>query len=601
MRSIPHSRSLALLLVVPMVVLACGSDQKLKETDDDDGGTTGADTGDGGGDYIDADQDGFTTEDDCNDSNPAISPAATEICDGVDNDCDDSIDEGVKQTFYEDADGDGFGNGSVILESCEQEAGMADNPDDCDDDARAVFPGADEICNDIDDDCDDIVDEDDAIDALTFYADADADGFGDPATVAVACTLPEGHVENQDDCDDTDGDVFPGADEICNDVDDDCDTEIDEDAVDAPTWYIDDDGDGYGLDDLYEVVCDQPEDTAAVGGDCDDDDGAVNPGADEICDGIDNDCDSRTTEPGLVTYEDPDGAYLDVTSYFASGTSSAPESWRMSGDGTYYFCQGTYYAALDLAADINIVGVHGSDETILSTSYNWSVVQIGTNGVDAEISGVTLKNGNGDGRFFGTTDYGSGGGVWCAASADLRIEDVVIKDSVADVGGGIYVEGCDITLSNVLVDGNSADFGGGSAVLEGELTVSDSTYTDNSANYTGGGFYIDGEVADTTAAVQLNYSLIDDNSADFGGGAGVFSAGLGCLGSSSETEGFTDNAASYGGAVFASTPTSLRSVTCDWGTGSTNNSPHDIYLDPYAATFNFGSNESFSCSAFDCY
>ena len=104
---------------------------------------------------VDFDSDGFTrVEGDCNDNNSFVNPNAQEICDDVDNNCDGQIDEGLKTTFYEDADGDGYGNPQVTTKACSQPSGYVANNTDCDDTNTAVNPGATEIKkNGIDDDC----------------------------------------------------------------------------------------------------------------------------------------------------------------------------------------------------------------------------------------------------------------------------------------------------------------------------------------------------------------------------------------------------------------------------------------------------------------
>ena len=205
---------------------------------------------------FDVDGDGFTTCDgDCNDGLAEVFPGAPEDCDGLDNDCDGDVDED------HDADGDGF-------TTC---AG------DCEDGDPAIHPAAPEVCNAVDDDCDGAVDE---------GWDADGDGYtvcGDPAT--------------DPDCDDLDPAVFPGADEWCNGIDDDCDGVIDGGgALDAQTWYEDVDGDGFGDPASATSACEPPQGFVAIPGDCDDAAPAVNPDADEICNGIDDDCDPATDE-----------------------------------------------------------------------------------------------------------------------------------------------------------------------------------------------------------------------------------------------------------------------------------------------------------------
>ena len=190
-------------------------------------------------------------------------------------------------------------------------------PDDCDDSDSAVYPGADEHCDGVDEDCDGDVDED-AVDASSWHEDADDDGFGSAASI-VACDAPDGHVADDTDCDDTDPAVHPGATEVCNGDDDDCDTLVDDadpdwDTTSGGLWYVDGDHDGYGVGAVE--ACAQPPDTSDQGGDCDDADSSVNPGATEVCNaGVDDDCDgdaddldsSTDLSTGGTWYLDSDG------------------------------------------------------------------------------------------------------------------------------------------------------------------------------------------------------------------------------------------------------------------------------------------------------
>ena len=107
----------------------------------------------------------------------------------------------------------------------------------------------------------------------------------------------DGYYAESDDCDDTNPDVHPGATEICNGIDDDCNYYVDDNPVDGEIYYLDEDSDGYGVDGDYRNLCDMnPPYTAVVAGDCDDGDHKINPGATEICNGIDDDCDSEIDE-----------------------------------------------------------------------------------------------------------------------------------------------------------------------------------------------------------------------------------------------------------------------------------------------------------------
>ena len=302
------------------------------EDDDCDGVVDEDDAVDADTWYQDADFDGYgnanvsdvdcdqpsgyvSNDDDCDDNDADQHPGADEYCNGEDDDCDGVVDEDAAVdvlTWYEDDDGDGYGNAAVTDIDCDQPTGYVSNDDDCDDGDADQYPGADEYCNGEDDDCDGSVDEDDALDVLTWYEDADGDGYGNPAVSDIDCEQPSGYVLNDDDCDDGDADQYPGADEYCNGEDDDCDGSVDEDdALDVLTWYEDADGDGYGNPAVSDEECYQPTGYVSDSTDCDDGDAAQYPGADEYCNGEDDDCDGVIDEDDaldvLTWYEDADG------------------------------------------------------------------------------------------------------------------------------------------------------------------------------------------------------------------------------------------------------------------------------------------------------
>ncbi|MCK6507626.1 putative metal-binding motif-containing protein [Myxococcota bacterium] len=125
---------------------------------------------------------------------------------------------------------------------------------------------------------------------------------GDPTTPAQ--DLDGDGVSSQDgDCDDANGAVAPGAPELCNGRDDDCDGQVDEDPAGAPTWYPDLDGDGFAGEGGAVVACQDPGGWGSYPADCDDGDPAVFPGAEEICNGVDDDCDQSTGEEGRVAVD----------------------------------------------------------------------------------------------------------------------------------------------------------------------------------------------------------------------------------------------------------------------------------------------------------
>jgi hypothetical protein len=193
--------------------------------------------------FADADGDGFGDPDvgvatscvapadhvgddtDCDDSLASVFPGAVEQCDGIDNDCDGEVDEdAVPGTFFRDADGDGFGDPLATVTGCAAPAGYVLAAGDCADGDAAVHPGAAEVCDGIDNDCDGGQDEDGA---TPYYRDADGDRFGDSAVPAIGCVAPDGYVADGGDCDDQNAEVFPGEHEVCDGLDNDCDGVVD--------------------------------------------------------------------------------------------------------------------------------------------------------------------------------------------------------------------------------------------------------------------------------------------------------------------------------------------------------------------------------------
>jgi hypothetical protein len=248
---------------------------------------------------------------DCDDTNNQLKPIDFDG-DGVDrcnNDCDDTDEfsypgaaESESATeCMTDVDGDGYGattapNGGTV-------------GTDCDDAEAASNPGASEICDGIDNDCDSQIDDADPslTDATTWFADIDGDLFGDSNNTSASCSQPAGFIADNTDCDDSDAGINPNATEICDGIDQDCDSEIDE-GIGGNTFYLDSDNDGFGDNASSTDSCSQPAGYVVDNTDCDDSDESANPNATEVCDGVDNDCDSQIDEGvgGNTFYLDSD-------------------------------------------------------------------------------------------------------------------------------------------------------------------------------------------------------------------------------------------------------------------------------------------------------
>ncbi|WP_276530872.1 putative metal-binding motif-containing protein, partial [Aestuariivivens sediminis] len=253
--------------------------------------------------YVDADGDGFgstttvssltstpganesNTNSDCDDTNAAINPDATEV---AGNDVDENCDSAYLR--YVDADGDGFGSTTTVSSLTSTPGANESNSNtDCDDTDNTVYPGAPELCDGKDNDCANGID--DGLVFEDYYTDVDGDGYGDILdTPESACQAVSGKVTNNLDCDDTDANEYPGQ-----------------------VWYADVDGDGYGSG-SSQTTCERPlnhyiaSELTATTGDCNDNDAAIHPGATEVCDGIDNNCNGQTDEGVKTTYyADSDG------------------------------------------------------------------------------------------------------------------------------------------------------------------------------------------------------------------------------------------------------------------------------------------------------
>jgi hypothetical protein len=486
---------------------------------------------------------------------------------------------------------------------------------DCDDTRDLSNPGATEYCNGYDDNCDGRVDEDTAVDATTWYADIDGDGYGNGAASDVECTAPAGYVADSTDCDDRDATSHPGGIEVCDGADNDCNGLVDDAPTDGTTYYADDDGDGFGDAGNTVSECALPSGYVENAHDCNDSngdepvladaisgspsgDGSVSAPYDAIQDAIDAASECVIAYAGTYTEQiDLGGKSLDVWGVGGADNTTI--------DASLSVCSSTNPTACGTAVDISSGGgatptlrgftITGGTGAVTSSTSSETCADSSASHTGANTCTVTTYTYCGGGIFVSGDDptfedimvtantlpvaeqastgdftqawlYSYGGGI-CVIDGNVTASDTWVTNNYADTGGGVYVGGGGLlSFEQGLVGGNDASDGGAIAVSDSSLTSNNSIWACNDASTDGGGVFLEG-----SASARLENVVLFGNTSSTSGSA----RGADVWGSSASTFVMLNS------IIQNNVATALL-----YGTGSATMSYNDVHNAAGAGTYN---------------
>ncbi len=511
----------------------------------------------------DDDGDGFGAvscgQNDCDDTTTAVHPGADEVpYDGIDQDC-----SGVDLT---DVDGDGFDA---------TEAGG----NDCNDTDPTIYPGATEIPYDgLDQDC-----------SGADLTDVDGDGYNATET------------GGGDDCNDTNASINPGAEEICNGIDDNCDGQIDNDAIDQTTFYQDADGDNYGNPDVSQEACFTPPlGYVSNNADCDDTNANISPAGYEVYEnGIDENCDGWDM---ITAYCDPSYSTIQEAVDYAA---------LLGGGLTVYVCAGSY-SECNINIPCDNIELIGETSAILQGpcgSYQDPFMTVGTCADDSSVNINNIEF-QGDGNNMGIQIYNTANvsisdctfeynrpGILIDEATSVSVNDSSFVDNMEPFAGwggaisagtttypislgnldidsngnGLFFTETRFSLSNSSLIGNYALGGGALTMFDSQGDVTNTTFESNSASGHGGAIFLAANTGTLTPTLSVDSCTITGNtSSDTGGGIYVSTDGVLTSVNTDWTGNSPDAVAIYGGSTYGSGDLALigSTFTCSESTGT---------------------------------
>jgi predicted outer membrane repeat protein len=366
-------------------------------------------------------------------------------------------------------------------------------------------------------------------------------GKEEPQQPAGQADLDADGVLAAQDCDDQDETVYPGAEERCDGVDQDCDGEIDEDAVDAETFFEDADGDGAGLYGSPRALCESEPGWAEEGGDCDDQDPARSPDAPELCNGVDDDCNPTTAE---------------VANIGGADFATVAEAIEAAVDGEVVtVCAGEHALTnVVVSADLTLVGVTGEPADVVLEASEPGVmitVEAGT----LVLQDLTLSGAH-NGEAYGYPVSGGAVTVELEDEADVIVRHSVFEDNETQYGASC-IYGRVSSIEDSLFRRNSGYGVGCIYVGEGELAISGSTFEENEGSIAALNSWVPTTVTDST---------FQGNDSAYGGAFDYKGEELVLSGVT-----FQDNQGSSGGALTISPNLGPVAVIADSATTFTGN------------------------------